>query len=53
MSATRAMTMTEKIIARHAGMPSVTAGDLVDVSVDLVMANDVTVCMFLRYRYCS
>ncbi len=44
----RAMTMTEKIIARHAGMPSVTAGDLVDVSVDLVMANDVTAPIAIR-----
>jgi 3-isopropylmalate/(R)-2-methylmalate dehydratase large subunit len=48
MSATRAMTMTEKIIARHAGMPSVAAGDLVDVSVDLVMANDVTAPIAIR-----
>jgi len=42
------MTMTEKIIARHAGMPSVAAGDLVDVSVDLVMANDVTAPIAIR-----
>ncbi len=48
MSATRPMTMTEKIIARHAGMPSVTAGDLVDVTVDLVMANDVTAPIAIR-----
>ncbi len=48
MSATKPMTMTEKIIARHAGMPSVTAGDLVDVSVDLVMANDVTAPIAIR-----
>ncbi len=48
MSATNAMTMTEKIIARHAGMPSVQAGDLVDVSVDLVMANDVTAPIAIR-----
>jgi 3-isopropylmalate/(R)-2-methylmalate dehydratase large subunit len=48
MSATKPMTMTEKIIARHAGMPSVQAGDLVDVSVDLVMANDVTAPIAIR-----
>ncbi len=48
MSATKPMTMTEKIIARHAGMPSVAAGDLVDVSVDLVMANDVTAPIAIR-----
>ncbi|MGI8687149.1 MAG: 3-isopropylmalate dehydratase large subunit, partial [Thermomicrobiales bacterium] len=48
MSTTKPMTMTEKIIARHAGMPSVAAGDLVDVSVDLVMANDVTAPIAIR-----
>jgi len=48
MSATKPMTMTEKIIARHAGMASVAAGDLVDVSVDLVMANDVTAPIAIR-----
>ena len=43
MSAMKPMTMTEKIIARHAELFGVTAGgDLVDVQVDLVMANDVT-----------
>lgn len=48
MSATRPMTMTEKIIARHAGLPSVAPGDLVDVQVDLVMANDVTAPIAIR-----
>lgn len=35
-------TMAEKILARHAGKASVEAGDLIDVQVDLVMANDIT-----------
>ncbi|MCD8198759.1 MAG: 3-isopropylmalate dehydratase large subunit [Phascolarctobacterium sp.] len=36
------MTMTEKIIARHAGKDAVSAGDLLVSKVDLVMANDIT-----------
>ena len=35
-------TMAEKIIARHAGKARVEVGELVDVTVDLVMANDIT-----------
>lgn len=37
-----AMTMSEKIIARHAGLAEVEAGQLVICDLDLVMANDVT-----------
>lgn len=37
-----AMTMTEKILARHAGVDSVEPGDLVMVKVDLAMGNDIT-----------
>lgn len=36
------MTMTEKILARHAGRPEVSAGDLLVSQVDLVLANDIT-----------
>ena len=36
------MTMTEKILAAHAGLDSVTAGQLIEVNLDLVMGNDVT-----------
>lgn len=36
------MTMTQKILARHAGMKEVKAGDLIYCSLDLVMANDIT-----------
>lgn len=36
------MTMTEKILAKHAGRESVSAGDLLIAQVDLVLANDIT-----------
>jgi len=37
-----AMTITEKILAAHAGRESVSPGDLIEVNVDMAMANDVT-----------
>ncbi len=36
------MTIAEKILAAHAGKAGVTPGDLINVRVDLVMANDIT-----------
>lgn len=36
------MTMTQKILAAHAGLPSVRAGDLIEAKLDLVLGNDVT-----------
>lgn len=36
------MTITEKIIAAHAGKEEVRPGELVNVKVDLVLANDIT-----------
>ncbi|MBQ9133671.1 MAG: 3-isopropylmalate dehydratase large subunit [Clostridia bacterium] len=36
------MTMTQKILAAHAGLPSVKAGDLIEARLDLVLGNDVT-----------
>jgi 3-isopropylmalate/(R)-2-methylmalate dehydratase large subunit len=36
------MTITEKILAGHAGMDSVRPGDLIQVDVDLALANDIT-----------
>ena len=36
------MTMTQKILASHAGLASVKAGDLVEAKLDLVLGNDVT-----------
>lgn len=37
-----AMTMTQKILAAHAGLPEVYAGQLIEAELDLVMGNDVT-----------
>ncbi len=36
------MTMTQKILAEHAGKDSVKAGDLILCSLDMVLANDIT-----------
>ncbi|MBO6163265.1 MAG: 3-isopropylmalate dehydratase large subunit [Eubacterium sp.] len=36
------MTMTQKILAAHAGLPVVHAGDLIEADLDLVLGNDVT-----------
>ncbi len=36
------MTMTQKILAAHAGLENVHAGELIEAKVDLVMGNDVT-----------
>ena len=36
------MTMTQKILAAHAGLDSVTAGQLIEAILDVVMANDIT-----------
>ncbi len=36
------MTMTEKIMARHAGLESVKPGDLIEAEIDLMMGNDIT-----------
>jgi 3-isopropylmalate/(R)-2-methylmalate dehydratase large subunit len=45
---TVAMTMTEKILASHAGLDSVTPGDLIEVQVDLALANDITAPLAIR-----
>ena len=37
-----AMTMTQKILADHAGLKEVTAGQLIQAKLDLVLGNDVT-----------
>ena len=37
-----AMTMTQKILAKHAGLDSVVAGQLIEATLDVVMANDIT-----------
>ena len=36
------MTMTQKILAAHAGLESVKAGQLIEAKLDLVLGNDVT-----------
>lgn len=36
------MTMTQKILAKHAGLESVKAGDLIEANLDLVLGNDIT-----------
>ncbi len=36
------MTMTQKILAKHAGLSEVHAGQLIEAAVDLTLANDIT-----------
>lgn len=36
------MTMTQKILAAHAGLESVSAGQLIEANLDLVLGNDIT-----------
>ncbi len=36
------MTMTQKILAAHAGLSQVTAGQLIEADLDLVLGNDIT-----------
>ena len=36
------MTMTQKILAKHAGLPEVKAGQLIFANLDLVLGNDIT-----------
>ena len=36
------MTMTQKILAAHAGLDSVKAGQLIEANLDLVLGNDIT-----------
>ena len=36
------MTMTQKILAAHAGLPSVVAGQLISAKLDIVLGNDIT-----------
>ncbi len=37
-----AMTMTQKILAAHAGLPAVSAGQLIEAKLDLCLGNDIT-----------
>lgn len=36
------MTMTQKILAAHAGLESVKSGELIEAKLDLVLGNDIT-----------
>jgi 3-isopropylmalate/(R)-2-methylmalate dehydratase large subunit len=45
---TTPMTITEKILASHAGRASVRPGELVEVRVDLALANDITAPLAIR-----
>ncbi len=36
------MTITEKILAKHAGRKSVTPGELINAKVDIALGNDIT-----------
>lgn len=42
MTTKRPMTITEKILADHAGLESVKQGDLITAKVDITLANDIT-----------
>jgi 3-isopropylmalate dehydratase, large subunit len=42
------MTMTQKILAAHAGLDSVSAGQLITASLDLVLGNDITAPVAIR-----
>ena len=42
------MTMTQKILAAHAGLDSVTPGQLIEAELDLMLANDVTAPVAIR-----
>ena len=39
---TMGMTMTQKILAAHAGLETVTAGQLINAKLDIVLGNDIT-----------
>ncbi len=45
---TRPMTITEKILAAHAGRESVRPGELIQVRVDVALANDITAPLAIR-----
>ena len=39
------MTVTQKILAAHAGLESVAAGQLIEAKLDIVMGNDITIAL--------
>ncbi|MBQ3554144.1 MAG: 3-isopropylmalate dehydratase large subunit [Clostridia bacterium] len=42
------MTMTQKILASHAGLPSVVSGQLIEAKTDMVLGNDITAPVAIR-----
>jgi 3-isopropylmalate/(R)-2-methylmalate dehydratase large subunit len=49
-----AMTMTQKILAAHAGLPEVHVGQLIEAELDLVMGNDVTTPVAINeFEHCG
>ncbi len=44
----KGMTMTQKILAAHAGLPYVEAGQLIEADLDLVLGNDITTPVAIR-----
>ena len=42
------MTMSQKILAAHAGLDEVLAGQLIEASIDLVHGNDITAPLAIR-----
>lgn len=42
------MTMTEKILAAHAGLERVSPGDLIEAKVDVALANDITAPLAIK-----
>ena len=42
------MTMTQKILAAHAGLEKVSSGQLIEVNLDIVLGNDVTAPVAIR-----
>ena len=42
------ITMTQKILAAHAGLESVKAGQLIEAKLDIVMGNDITTAVALK-----
>ncbi len=45
------MTMTQKILAKHAGLDTVKAGQLIKVKLDMVLGNDITSPVAIREFY--
>ena len=47
------MTLTQKILAAHAGLPEVKAGQLINAKLDIVLGNDITTPVAICLLYTS